>query len=85
MPAEVLAPAFAAAVQRGYLVERGDELLVTDAGERQIGLLVEARRHWIVGQLSDWNADDDAHLNEAIDNLSRRLLDEEAVLEPAPA
>jgi EmrB/QacA subfamily drug resistance transporter len=85
VPAEVLAPAFAAAVRRGLLTESGEALELTEAGREQIKLLADARRRWLARELGDWGAEDDTLLNEALDNLSRRLLDEDADLEPAPA
>jgi len=83
VPQEVLAPAFAAALQRGLLTEDGDELGLTEAGEREIAQLVRARRTWLAHELSDWGADDDVLLGEALTNVARRLLDEDAELEPA--
>ncbi|MDX6300920.1 MAG: hypothetical protein QOF53_2134 [Nocardioidaceae bacterium] len=83
VPAEVLAPAFGAALGRGYLVEDGMSLRLTPSGEEQIGRLVEARRRWLARELTDWGADDDALLSQALDNLARRLVAESTDLEPA--
>ncbi len=81
VPAEVLAPAFAAALRRGYLLDEHNHLRLTELGEQQIGLLVAARRRWLARELGDWGAEDDALLSEALDNLARRMLDEGADVE----
>jgi EmrB/QacA subfamily drug resistance transporter len=82
VPQEVLAPAFAATMQRGHLVEKGPVLSLTESGTAEIGRLIEARRLWLGRELSDWGAEDDALLNHALDNLARRMLDENPALEP---
>ncbi len=76
VPAEVLAPAFAAAMQRGYLSEDGSRLSLTESGTAEISRLIDARRRWLARELSDWGAEDDVLLGAALDNLARRLLDE---------
>jgi EmrB/QacA subfamily drug resistance transporter len=78
VPPEVLAPAFATALHRGYLVDRHNVLVLTESGDEEIERLVQARRHWLARELSDWGAEDDALLSEALDNVARRLLDESA-------
>jgi hypothetical protein len=83
VPQEVLAPAFAAAMKRGLLVDDGNVLALTDSGRQEIAALVKARRAWLARELGDWGAEDDALLAEALDNISRRLLDESTELEPA--
>jgi hypothetical protein len=82
VPEEVLAPAFAATLRRGYLVDTDNVLSLTDTGRHEIAELVQARRAWLTRELSDWGADDDALLAEALDNLAQRLLDESPELEP---
>ena len=82
VPQEVLAPAFAACLRRGYLVDDHNVLTLTDTGRREVALLVRARRVWLARELSDWGADDDALLAEALDNVARKLLDESTELEP---
>ena len=82
VPQEVLAPAFAAALRRGYLAEDGEELSLTDTGRQEIARLVRARRAWLARELSDWGAEDDALLGEALDNLARRMLEQDPELEP---
>jgi hypothetical protein len=79
---KVLAPAFAAALRRGFLAEDGEELSLTDTGRREIAGLVQARRAWLARELSDWGAEDDALLGEALDNLARRMLEQDPELEP---
>ena len=76
VPQEVLAPAFAAAMKRGYLVDHDNVLALTETGRAEVAQLVRARRAWLARELSDWGAEDDALLAEALDNISRRLLDE---------
>ncbi len=51
-------------------------LTLTETGQREVAQLVRARRAWLARELSDWGAEDDALLAEALDNLARRLLDE---------
>jgi hypothetical protein len=82
VPQEVLAPAFAACLRRGYLVDDHNVLTLTDTGRQEVALLVKARRVWLARELSDWGADDDALLGEALDNTARKLLDESTELEP---
>jgi hypothetical protein len=82
VPQEVLAPAFAATMKRGYLVDHDNVLALTETGQREVGQLVRARRVWLARELSDWGAEDDALLAEALDNIARRLLDESPALEP---
>jgi EmrB/QacA subfamily drug resistance transporter len=81
VPQEVLAPAFAAAMRRGYLVDHDNVLALTDTGRQAIAEIVSAWRAWLARELSDWGAEDDALLDEALDNISRRLLDESPALE----
>jgi MFS family permease len=81
VPEEVLAPAFAAAMRRGYLDDEDNVLSLTGSGRQEIAQLVRARRVWLARELSDWGADDDALLAEALDNLAHRLLDESPELE----
>jgi EmrB/QacA subfamily drug resistance transporter len=82
VPQEVLAPAFAATMKRGYLVDHDNVLALTETGQREVAQLVRARRVWLARELSDWGAEDDALLAEALDNIARRLLDESPALEP---
>ena len=51
IPAEVLAPAFAAAMQRGYLAEDGSRLSLTKSGTAEIDRLIAARRRWLAREL----------------------------------
>ncbi|MFZ2013145.1 MAG: MDR family MFS transporter [Nocardioides sp.] len=81
VPAEVMAPAFAGAMQRGLLAEHGSTLSLTEAGSEEFRLLVEARRRWLARELSDWGAEDDVLLGEALENLARRMLDESTGVE----
>jgi len=76
VPQEVLAPAFAAAMRRGYLVDDDNVLALTESGRQEIAVLVQGRRAWLAHELGDWGAEDDALLAEALDNLARRLVDE---------
>lgn len=84
VPQEVLAPAFATALQRGYLVEDGAELHLTESGREEIGHLVAARRAWLARELADWGAEDDALLTQALDDLARRMLEDDSEAIPAP-
>src|SRR4029079_11258151 len=67
VPAEVLAPAFTAAMRRGYFVDDANVLSLTERGEEQGHLLIDARRRWLARELSDWGAEDDDLLNLALD------------------
>jgi len=82
VPEEVLAPAFAAAMRRGYLVDDDNVLALTDTGREEIARLVMAWRVWLSRELGDWGAQDDALLGAALDNMAHRLLDESPALEP---
>jgi hypothetical protein len=80
VPAEVLHPAFQAARDDGYLTGDDDHLALTDAGSREIELLVGAIRQWLATELADWGADDSAALDQALGELARRFVDEASEL-----
>ncbi|MFI5954597.1 MDR family MFS transporter [Cryptosporangium sp. NPDC051539] len=83
VPPDVLAPVFLQAVEDGHVRAEGDGLALTDRGNEAFGQITAAWRHWLGGQLEDWDTTDPvdrARLDRAIDALADRLLNEEASL-----
>ena len=82
VPAAVLSPAFAAARHDGYLTGDDDNLALTEAGSREIEKFVVATRAWLADELSDWGAQDDELLAEALGTMARQFVDEDPELLP---
>jgi hypothetical protein len=76
VPAEVLHPAFQAARDNGYLTGDDAHLALTDAGHREIAAFVAAIRQWLATELADWGADDSVALDQALEQMARRFVDE---------
>ncbi|WP_194291119.1 MDR family MFS transporter [Nocardia aurantia] len=80
MPPDVLQPAFGRAVQEGRIEFFGDRIEFTPAGQAESDRLRAALRDWVGGRLQDWDcpdAGDRALLDQAMDNIAARMLDEE--------
>jgi len=80
VPTEVFEPFFEEVSNDGYLEEDHGRLMLTPAGQGEIDRIHDAWRPWLDTKLDDW-ALDDPHdrelLNQAIDRITSRLLDEE--------
>ena len=77
LPPEVLEPAFDGVVAGGFATRDGDQVRLTPNGRSQLGLLHSAWRRWLDTQLDDWSvtdAADRARLDQALDNIARRLV-----------
>ncbi len=83
IPAAVLAPAFAAARVDGYLIGDDDHLSLTPAAQYEIDLFTAAMRSWLADELRDWGAGDE-ELNVALDEIARRIVDDEPQLGAGP-
>ena len=70
-----LAPRVDALVARGYLRD-GDGVAMTEAGERALHQLIEARRDQLRTLLDDWSPGTDDELAAALDRLARALVAE---------
>lgn len=77
LPPEVLEPAFDGVVAAGFATRDGGQVHLTPNGRSQLGLLHSAWRRWLDTQLDDWSvtdAADRARLDQALDNIARRLV-----------
>ena len=84
VPGPVLWPAFAAAVDAGYLTGDEHELEVTEAGRVELEKLITTTREWLAYELADWGAADDDQLGTALAQLARRMVDDDPQLPPLP-
>jgi len=75
IPAPVLEPAFAGAVQHGYLAADGEMLAITDLGQTEVDKYVAAMRAWLVEELDDWGADDE-QLAAALGDLATHFVEQ---------
>ncbi|MGX7680613.1 DHA2 family efflux MFS transporter permease subunit [Jatrophihabitans sp. DSM 45814] len=82
VPAPVLAPAFQAARDAGYLTGADDNLELTEAGHRELDKLIATMRSWLAAELADWGGDDDEQLSKALTELARGLINEDPQLLP---
>ncbi|GAA4736257.1 MDR family MFS transporter [Phytohabitans rumicis] len=77
LPPDVLEPTFAGVIAAGYATRDGDRVQLTPNGRAQLGLLYSAWRRWLDSQLDDWSVTDPAdraRLDQALDNIARRLV-----------
>ncbi len=71
--------------RHGYLDQRDEHLLLTEAGEAEMRKIVAALRAWLADELADWGVDDEA-LTRALGEVATMLVEqdpyqsEEAVL-----
>jgi len=85
VPTAVLEPAFANARQHGYLTNDGDLVELTEPGRREIEHLVATARAWLAEELSDWGADNDALMTQALQGMAEQFVQEDPELVPARA
>jgi MFS family permease len=87
VPSSVLAPAFSAARDHGYLAGPDDALRVTESGRIEIDKVTTAIRKWLGIELADWGEADDEQLQIALEGLARQFVedDPEPVASSAPA
>ncbi|WP_422395017.1 DHA2 family efflux MFS transporter permease subunit [Nocardia vulneris] len=81
LPDDVLEPIYRKVAERGYLVDDGRELRLTEHGQAELNRLKAAWRRWLDTRLVDWNNDDPADralFDQALDNLAGKLLEQEA-------
>ncbi|MET9493016.1 MDR family MFS transporter [Nocardia sp. NPDC006630] len=79
VPEEIIEPTYAKAQQDGLLQVDGDVLTLTDRGVQEIDRVQIAWKRWIESQLDDWDLSDPkdrALMDQAIDNIATKLLDE---------
>jgi EmrB/QacA subfamily drug resistance transporter len=75
LPAAVLEPTFSELAEHRMITRDGDALELTDAGEHEVGRVLEAFRGWLAEQLSDWeDGPDSAQIGAALSDISRKLL-----------
>jgi len=85
VPAAVLEPAFAGAVQAGYLTSDGSQLHLTPRGQEEIEKLTREIRAWLADELADWGAGDDGLLSDALTSMARQFVNDEPLLADTPA
>ncbi|MGW2660602.1 MDR family MFS transporter [Nocardia tengchongensis] len=79
IPAELIDPVYVKAEREGLLYRDGDALALTDKGTREVDRVRVAWKRWLESQLTDWDSTgpvDRALLDQAIDNIATKLLDE---------
>jgi hypothetical protein len=77
LPADVLRPAFDAALRRGYLRADDGHLVLTDRGESDFAKLAAAWKSWIAARLPEQgHRPGNEQLDAAMDRLAARLADE---------
>ncbi|WP_405133246.1 MDR family MFS transporter [Nocardia sp. NBC_01388] len=79
VPEEIIEPTYAKAQQDGLLQRDGDVLTLTDRGVQEIDRVQIAWKRWIESQLDDWDLSDPKDrvlMDQAIDNIATKLLDE---------
>ncbi|MEV2224288.1 MDR family MFS transporter [Nocardia vinacea] len=80
VPDEVIEPIYDRVIGRGYLIEDGAGLRLTDTGQTQVDLIQASWRRWLDTMLDDWDCADPADralLDQALENIAAKLLDEE--------
>ncbi|WP_405166937.1 MFS transporter [Nocardia sp. NBC_01499] len=81
LPDDVLAPIYRRVADKGYLIDDGRGLRLTDQGQAELDRVKAAWRRWLDSRLDDWNNDDPADralFDQALDSLAAKLLEEEA-------
>ncbi|MVU75661.1 DHA2 family efflux MFS transporter permease subunit [Nocardia sp. ET3-3] len=79
IPAELIGPVYDKAERDGLLRRDGDELALTDKGVAEVDRVRGAWKRWLESQLTDWDSTDPADralLDQAMDNIAAKLLDE---------
>lgn len=88
VPAPVLWPAYRSCAERGYLAESAGAVTLTPRGTAEYDRIATAWRHWLSGELADWDDASDEDFELALRQASRELVfkDEPEVqpIEPSP-
>nr|WP_258024376.1 MDR family MFS transporter [Streptomyces bambusae] len=89
LPPEVLLPVFDRMVEEGFLSNEGPYFTLTEAGEREAGVISRAWADWLAGELErDRGRPTGDELRVAVDAIAKRLLAEdlgEGNFAPRPA
>jgi hypothetical protein len=98
LPSAVLEPTFSALDDEGVIKRSDGELRLTDRGEGEVDRVIDAFRTWLAGELSDWEDGvggtggaggvggvGPSQIGEALDDISRRLLQDRDERRPPPA
>jgi EmrB/QacA subfamily drug resistance transporter len=86
VPRDVMQPSFDELTAAGFARVDGDAVALTPAGQAQFDRLQTAWRHWLDEHLDDWTLADPADralLDQALNNIAARLVDEQPRQEPA--
>ncbi|MGW4122044.1 MDR family MFS transporter [Nocardia sp. NPDC004711] len=79
IPVELIGPVYDKAEREGLLRRDGDQLALTDKGVQEVDRVRGAWKRWLETELTDWDSTDAADrvlLDQAIDNIATKLLDE---------
>ncbi|UGT41325.1 MFS transporter [Nocardia yamanashiensis] len=79
VPQEVVAPVYEKAERDGFIRNHGGTLTLTDKGIQELDRVRGAWRRWLESQIDDWdvtNPKDRDLLEQAMDNIAAKLLDE---------
>ncbi|MGW5223365.1 DHA2 family efflux MFS transporter permease subunit [Nocardia niigatensis] len=79
IPAELIGAVYDKAESEGLLRRDGDALVLTDKGVEEVDRVRGAWKRWLETQLTGWDcadAADRALLDQALDNIATKLLDE---------
>ncbi|WP_067827981.1 MDR family MFS transporter [Nocardia inohanensis] len=79
VPKEVVAPVYEKAERDGFIRNDGGTLTLTDKGVQELDRVRGAWRRWLESQIDDWdvaNPRDRDLLEQAMDNIAAKLLDE---------
>ncbi|MEV6431899.1 MDR family MFS transporter [Nocardia sp. NPDC051463] len=81
MPPEVIRPIYVQVIAAGYVTADDGRVRLTDSGRAEVDRLHASWRRWLDTQLDDWDYRDPADralLDQALENIATKLLDEEA-------
>lgn len=81
MPPEVIRPVYVQVIAAGYVTADDGRVQLTDSGRAEVDLIQSSWRRWLHTQLDDWDHGDPvdrALLDQALENIATKLLDEEA-------
>ncbi|WP_328409990.1 MDR family MFS transporter [Nocardia sp. NBC_00403] len=81
MPPEVIRPIYVQVIAAGYVTADDGRVRLTDSGRAEVDRIHASWRHWLDTQLDDWDYRDPADralLDQALENIATKLLDEEA-------
>ncbi|MFQ6398643.1 DHA2 family efflux MFS transporter permease subunit [Nocardia sp. KC 131] len=80
VPPEVIRPVYDQVTAAGYVIEDDERLQLTDTGRAEVDRIQAAWRRWLDTKLEDWDCSDPADralLDQALENIATKLLDEE--------